>query len=328
MDHTGKLPFSSRKKIFITGCAGFIGFHLAEYLSKRGDTVIGCDNFNSYYDPNLKRARAKILQEQGIVVHEADICDRPFLEQLFAKEKFSHVVHLAAQAGVRYSMIAPESYVHSNLNGFVQLLETCKNHLPLKLIYASSSSVYGLNKKVPFSEEDVVDTPSNFYGATKKANEVIAHAYHHLYKIPVTGLRFFTVYGPWGRPDMAYFSFTQAITNGKPISLFNHGVMERDFTYIDDIVKGTAAAIDLGSECEVFNLGNNKPQTLMSLVSTLEKHLNKTADKQYLPMQPGETLRTCADITKSKRSLGFEPSFSLDLGLKNFVEWYQNYYKV
>ncbi len=316
----------SSKRIFITGIAGFIGFHLAIFLKKRGDLVTGCDNFNNYYDPELKRARAKQLNSLGISVFENDICDGPSMEKALSGQEFTHFVHLAAQAGVRYSLKHPEAYVHSNLDGFVQVIEQVRKHPKMKFIFASSSSVYGLNKKIPFSETDPTDQPANLYGATKKSNELIAHAYHHLYGMSVTGLRFFTVYGPWGRPDMATFSFTRAILNGEPIQVYNHGKMQRDFTYIDDIVKGTAAALDLGSACEIFNLGNNHPEELLTLISLIEKKTNKRAKIEMLPLQPGEVLSTYADISKSQKMLGFKPQTSLEEGMSHFIDWYLKYY--
>lgn len=326
MDHTATLSFSSRKKIFITGIAGFIGFHLAKALHKRGDLVFGCDNFNPYYDPKLKRDRSSLLSSKGIPVWEKDICDKGAIRELVAKEQATHIVHLAAQAGVRYSLTNPDSYVHSNLDGFVQLLEVCKENPSIKFIYASSSSVYGLNTKIPFAESDMTDAPSNFYGATKKANELIAHAYHHLYKVPVTGLRFFTVYGPWGRPDMAYFSFARAIMQGSPVPLFHKGEMQRDFTYIDDIIQGCISAIDLGADCELFNLGHNKPHSVNELISYLEIALNKKAVIEHKPMQPGEVPITFADIAKSRQKLGFEPKVPLKKGIELFAEWYKQYH--
>lgn len=311
--------------ILITGIAGFIGFHLARFLKQRGDLVIGSDNFNSYYDPSLKRGRAQLLQKLEIPIFEMDICNGSFLEKMIVDYGITHFVHLAAQAGVRHSIQYPENYVHSNLDGFVQVLEVCKRHPTVKLIYASSSSVYGTNKKIPFSEEDCTDHPASFYGATKKSNEVIAFAYHQLYGISATGLRFFTVYGPWGRPDMAYFSFTQAILEGRPIQVYNEGKMQRDFTYIDDIVRGTAAAIDLGAACEIFNLGNNQPEELLTLISLIERKLGQKAKIEFLPMQPGDVPTTYADISKSARMLHYVPTISLPEGVSNFIEWYQNY---
>jgi UDP-glucuronate 4-epimerase len=310
------------KRILITGIAGFIGFHLARYLKTRGDFVIGVDNFNSYYDPFLKVRRSHLLAAQGIVIHTADIRDRDLLHKLLAEEDITHFVHLAAQAGVRHSLHAPDDYVASNLQGFVSILEACRLRPQTKLIFASSSSVYGLNKKIPFHVEDSTDHPANLYGATKKANEVMAHAYHHLYGLHITALRYFTVYGPWGRPDMAYFRFTHNIFTNQPIQLFHEGLMRRDFTYIDDIVHGTAAAIDLEAPCEIFNLGNSKPENLMTLVQLLEQTLGKKAVIEHLPMQGGEVVETYADVTKSRQLLGFTPSVSLSEGIPHFVEWY------
>jgi len=312
--------------IFITGIAGFIGFHVAEALRKRGDTVVGCDNFNAYYDPKLKRDRAAILEKLGVKIIEMDICDGALLEKHVPENKITHFLHLAAQAGVRHSINHPEEYVASNLEGFVQVIEVIRRHPKIPLIYASSSSVYGLNKKIPFSESDPTDMPSSLYGATKKSNELVAHAYHHMYGISVTGLRFFTVYGPWGRPDMAYFSFTNNILKGKPLQIFNEGKMKRDFTYIDDIVAGTLAAIDLGAPCEVFNLGNHKPEDVLHLVELLEKKLKVAAVKELLPMQPSEVPVTYADISKSQKQLGFSPTTSLEKGIEKFLSWYREYY--
>lgn len=309
--------------IFITGIAGFIGFHLALFLKKRGDIVIGCDNFNSYYDPALKRARAKILNEQGISFSETDICNSTFLQKALSENKITHLVHLAAQAGVRYSITNPEPYVHTNLEGFVKVMEVLRAFPKIKCIYASSSSVYGLNEKIPFSESDPTDRPANLYGASKKSNELVAHAYHHLYGIPVTGLRFFTAYGPWGRPDMAYFSFTRSILAGQSIKVYNNGKMSRDFTYIDDIIQGTVAAIDLGAPCEIFNLGNNHPEELLTLISLIEAKTKKRAKIELLPMQPGEVLTTFADISKSQKMLGYTPKTSLSQGISLFVDWYK-----
>jgi UDP-glucuronate 4-epimerase len=314
-------------RILITGAAGFIGFHLATFLKNRGDFCIGIDQFNEYYNPQLKRDRAHQLFTKGIEVIKADVQDSLFLRELIAKEKITHVVHLAAQAGVRHSLTHPNDYVSSNLQGFVSILESCRHFPSIKLIYASSSSVYGLNKKIPFSEKDPTDHPANLYGATKKANEVMANAYHHLYGISVTGLRFFTAYGPWGRPDMAYYSFSQKIMEGKPIQVFNHGRMKRDFTYIDDIVKGTVAAIDLGAACEIFNLGNNKPVELLYLIQLLEKALGKEAMKEMLPMQSGEVFETFADIEKSQKQLRFHPTVSIEEGISRFVDWFKSYKK-
>jgi len=321
-----QLPFSNMKKnVFVTGVAGFIGFHLARHLHARGDYVVGYDNFNEYYDPGLKLERANELKKLGIKVFKGDICQKEKLFKAIKNHKISHIAHMAAQAGVRYSLVNPQAYVKSNLEGFVNILEACR-HSSIKLTYASSSSVYGLNTKVPFSITDPCDRQASLYGATKKSNELMAHTYHHLYGIPVTGLRFFTVYGPWGRPDMAYFSFTKAILEGKPIELFNHGLMQRDFTYIDDIIDGTIAAIDLEAPLELFNLGNHKPEKLLTMIKILEEHLGKNAEKILAPMQPGDVLTTYADIDHSKERLGFDPKTSLKKGLKNFVDWYREYY--
>jgi UDP-glucuronate 4-epimerase len=314
------------KRILITGAAGFIGFHLAKSLKKRGDFCLGLDNFNSYYDPQLKKDRAAQLQKLGIEVVHADICERDMIKLLLLKHGITHVVHLAAQAGVRHSLSHPDDYVASNLQGFVSILENVRLFPSIKLVYASSSSVYGLNKKIPFSVDDKTDQPTNLYGATKKANEVIAHAYHHLYGLSVTALRYFTAYGPWGRPDMAYYRFTRQICDGQPIQVFNHGEMKRDFTYIDDIVAGTMAAIDLGASYEIFNLGNNRPISLLYLIQLLEEALGKTAVKQMLPMQAGEVTETFADIEKSQQLLNFRPSVSLEEGILHFIEWFKQYH--
>lgn len=314
-------------RIFITGIAGFIGFHAAQALRQRGDTVFGCDNFNDYYDPTLKRKRAALLKQQGVEVIEMDMRSSAQLEKLMVDHKITHFLHLAAQAGVRHSIQHPESYVDNNLDGFVQVIEVIRRHPHIPFIYASSSSVYGLNKKIPFAETDPTDAPSNLYGATKKSNELIAHAYHHMFGLSVTGLRFFTVYGPWGRPDMAYFSFTDAILKGKPIQIYNEGQMKRDFTYIDDIIVGTMAAIDLSAPCEIFNLGNNQPEDVLHLVHLLEKYTGKTGIKKLLPVQPGEVPVTYADITKSQNFLRFYPQISLEQGIQKFLIWHKNYYK-
>lgn len=311
--------------IFITGIAGFIGFHLAEFLKRRGDFVVGCDNFNAYYSPKLKRQRAERLTQQGIAVVEADIQDQGQLEKIIETHQVTHVVHLAAQAGVRYSKVNPQVYSDVNLDGFLQILEVIRKHPQIPLIYASSSSVYGLNQKIPFSENDSTDIPSSLYGATKKSNELMARAYHHLYGISVTGLRFFTVYGPWGRPDMAYYSFADAIMKGKPIQIYNQGQMKRDFTYIDDIIQGTVAALDRSLPCEIFNLGNNQPEEVLTLVELLEQKLGKKAHLELLSDQLGEVPITYADITKSQSMLGFKPQTSLDQGLDQFLKWYGGY---
>lgn len=316
----------SAKRILVTGAAGFIGYHLASALKKRGDFVIGIDNFNAYYDPELKRRRQNCLSQVEVDVLTADIRDRDFLRLLLLRHEVTHVVHLAAQAGVRHSLSQPDDYIAANVQGFLSILEACRTFPNIKLIYASSSSVYGLNKKTPFSVDDKTDQPANLYGATKKANEMMAHAYHHLYGLSVTGLRFFTAYGPWGRPDMAYYRFTKQIIEGQPLQVFNSGMMRRDFTYIDDIVKGTIAAIDLGAPCEIFNLGDNRPIDLLYLIQLLENALGIRAIKEMLPMQIGEVLETYADIEKSKQMLGFEPKVSIEDGIVKFIEWYREYH--
>lgn len=314
----------SSKRIFITGIAGFIGFHLAKFLHGRGFFVLGCDNFNNYYDPALKKQRAEQLLALGIEVVDADISDSPLIESLLVKNKITHCVHLAAQAGVRYSLTFPEKYVHSNLHGFTQILEVLKRHPHIKFIFASSSSVYGLNQKIPFSEEDKTVHPANFYAATKIAGEAIAHSYHHLYGIPTIGLRYFTVYGPWGRPDMAYFLFTDSIMQGKPIQVFHEGKMQRDFTYIDDIIQGTCAALDFEADFEIFNLGNHRPVEILHLIELIEKKIGKKAIKEFKPMQSGEVLTTYADISKSQQALCFHPKTSLEEGMDKFLDWYLN----
>jgi UDP-glucuronate 4-epimerase len=312
-------------RVLITGAAGFIGFHLARALKARGEFVIGLDNFNTYYDPRLKISREKILGRLGVEILHADIRNTLHLKNLITQHKISHFVHLAAQAGVRHSLENPEDYVDSNLHGFVSVLEACRTFPGLKLIYASSSSVYGRNKKIPFSPEDPTDSPTNLYGATKKANEVMAHAYHHLYGLSVTGLRYFTAYGPWGRPDMAYYSFAKLISEEKSIQVFNHGNMRRDFTYIDDIIQGTMAAIDLSAPSAIFNLGGNCPIALPTLIQFLEEALGKKAKIEFLPAQPGEVIETFADIEKSVRVLNFRPTVHLEQGIGKFVEWFKEY---
>lgn len=288
--------------------------------------MLGCDSFVPYYDPRLKRSRAHLLQQEAIRVAEIDIRDATSIETLLREERITHLVHLAAQAGVRHSMVHPESFVQSNVEGFVQIMEVCRRLPHILLTYASSSSVYGLNRKIPFSESDSADHPVSFYGATKRAGELIAHSYHHLYGIRATGLRFFTAYGPWGRPDMAYFLFTKAILEGRPIQLFNHGQMQRDFTYIEDIVQGTVASIDLGANWEIFNIGGSAPENVLHLIHLIETYTGKQAKVEFLDQQPGELLLTCADIEKSKTLLGYTPSTRLDEGMRQFVEWYCQYY--
>ena len=315
------------KKILITGAAGFIGSHLALDLKKRGDFVLGLDNFNTYYDLNLKRSRRLRLKSQNIEIIEEDIRNQHLLETLLSQHEISHFVHLAAQAGVRHSLTAPYDYVGSNLEGFVSVLEACRKFPSIKLIYASSSSVYGLNKKIPFSVDDKTDQPTNLYGATKKANEAMAHAYHHLYGTSITALRYFTVYGPWGRPDMAYYHFAKQITSNLPIQVFNEGQMKRDFTYIDYIVRGTIAAIDLGAPFETFNLGGNRPIELNYLIELIEESLGKKAIQEMRPMQPGEVLETYADIEKSEKLLNYRPAVSIEEGIPLFINWFKTWGK-
>jgi UDP-glucuronate 4-epimerase len=312
------------KRIFVTGAAGFIGFHLCRYLSQRKDEVLGFDNFNDYYSPQLKRDRAK---ELSIKIIEGDITNFNVLKKLIHDFHPTHIVHLAAQAGVRMSLSKPTLYVDANITGFLNVLETLKEKANVHLIYASSSSVYGFNEKEPFAESDPVDKQASLYGVTKRCNELMATTYHHLYGIPVTGLRFFTVYGPWGRPDMAYFSFTKKILNNEPIEVFNEGRMKRDFTYIDDIIEGTVQAIDLGAKCEFFNLGNHQPVELNEFIKIIEKATGKKAMKIMKPMQKGDVLATYADLTKSNKYLHFKPKTSLDIGIHNFVQWFQEYQK-
>ena len=317
---------NKRKKIFITGAAGFIGFHVARHLHQRGDDVLGYDNFNPYYDPLLKHARAMELAKDGIFVQEGDCCDRATLQRAIEEFEATHIVHLAAQAGVRHSLQDPAIYLKYNIDAFLNLLEICRAHPKVPLIYASSSSVYGLNKKVPFSTDDRTDHQASLYGVTKKTNELMAYTYHHLFGISVTGLRFFTVYGPWGRPDMAYFLFTRAILEDRPIEIFNQGNMKRDFTYIDDIVEGTVAALDKAYPHAVFNLGHHHPEELLHLITLLEKELGKKAQKKLIPMQAGDVVSTYAEITESTQQLGFVPKVSLEEGISKFIEWYRGYY--
>jgi UDP-glucuronate 4-epimerase len=313
------------KRIFITGAAGFIGYHLASFLRARGDSVIGFDNFNPYYTPELKRTRAELLSTLGVTIIEGDINAGPLLEKALAEHQTTHLVHLAAQAGVRHSLMAPESYLKANVDGFLNIIELCRKYPHIKLTYASSSSVYGRNCKVPFSIEDRTDQQASLYGVTKKSNELMASNYHHLFGISVTGLRYFTVYGPWGRPDMAYYSFAKAIMEGKTIDVYNDGEMHRDFTYVGDIVEGTAAAIDLGAGCEIFNLGNNSPTKLLTMIEMLENLCGRKASMRFRPMPAGDVLTTYADITHSQQKLHFHPKTSLESGLKSFMHWFRSY---
>jgi UDP-glucuronate 4-epimerase len=312
----------SSKRIFITGIAGFIGFHTALFLKKNGHFVIGCDNFNDYYDPRLKRERAQLLAESGIEVVDADICEKERLADLVDRHKITHLIHLAAQAGVRYSLLAPETYLQGNLVGFGRILELLKARPQIKCVFASSSSVYGLNQKVPFAESDMAVQPANLYAATKIAGEMMAHSYSHLYGISLVGLRYFTVYGPWGRPDMAYFLFTEAILRNQTITVYDEGRMARDFTYIDDIVEGTAAALDYETPFEIFNLGNNTPASVSTLISLIEDKTKKKSAIRHEPKQPGEVQITFADIAKSQKALNFQPKTSLEKGIDSFINWY------
>lgn len=334
-------------RILITGVAGFIGFHLSKKLLDESYEVVGIDNLNSYYDSNLKKSRIKQLNHyKNFIFYLKDLKDKEEIAKLFESSQPTHVIHLAAQAGVRYSIENPDAYVESNLVGFMNILEACRNYPVEHLIYASSSSVYGGNKVAPFSTNHNVDHPVSLYAATKKSNELMAHTYSHLYGIPTTGLRFFTVYGPYGRPDMAYFSFTKDILAGNPIKVFNHGKMERDFTYIDDIVEGIAKLIekaptankdwdeskdDISSSFapyKIYNIGNNNPVPLMRFINALESALGKEAEKIFVDMQPGDVLRTYADVTDLERDISFKPSTSIEDGLQKFVDWYIEYYQV
>lgn len=312
-------------KILITGAAGFIGFSLAKRLLDRGDTVVGIDNLNDYYPVTLKRARLAEIQSPAFRFVEMDIADRKALPELFAAEKFDCVVNLAAQAGVRYSIENPWAYVDSNLVGFANILECCRHYPVGHLVYASSSSVYGGNEKVPFSEDDKVDNPVSLYAATKKADELMASCYNKLYGIPATGLRFFTVYGPWGRPDMSPMLFARAISAGEPIKVFNNGDMMRDFTYIDDIVEGVVRVVDRApARHEVYNIGCSNPVKLMDFISEIENALGRRAEKIMLPMQPGDVYQTYADTSKLERDFGYRPGVTLHEGIGKFIEWYRS----
>ena len=318
---------NKKKVILVTGSAGFIGFHTAWRLLKAGNKVIGLDNFNDYYDPSLKEDRNKLLEkESDYKLYRGDLADLNLIKQVFAENKIDKVCHLAAQAGVRYSLTNPHTYIQSNLVGFTNLIDEAKNAGVMDFIYASSSSVYGSNKKIPFSVEDRVDSPISLYAATKKANELIAYTYHHLYKMNCTGLRFFTVYGPWGRPDMAAYKFANRLTRGEAIEVYNHGKMKRDFTYIDDIVDGIVASLEKAYPYEIFNLGNNQPVELSYFIDCIEKELKIKAKKEMLPMQPGDVPTTFADIDHSREKLGYEPKTSIEEGIKNFIKWYREYY--
>ncbi len=319
----------NNQSILVTGAAGFIGFHLARKLLERGNQVIGVDNLNPYYDVTLKKARLDRLKPlNGFFFYKEDIQNLSGLKEIFQKHSIDRVCNLAAQAGVRYSLKDPFSYQKSNLEGFLNLLELAREYEISNFVYASSSSVYGDNPKIPFSVDDRVDSPVSLYGATKKANELMAHAYSHLFGIPCTGLRFFTVYGPWGRPDMALFLFTDAILNDRPINVYNYGRMKRDFTYVDDVVEGTMAALEKPFAYEVFNLGNSDPIELMDFIGIIEEELGREAQKNLMPLQPGDVLETSADIGKSKDMLGFSPKTPTREGIRKFLAWYREYYKV
>jgi len=332
-------------RLLVTGAAGFIGFHVAQRLLDRGDQVVGIDNLNDYYDPALKQARlAELRRNEGFSFVQMDVADRDGIARLFADGAFERVVHLAAQAGVRYSLDHPHAYVDSNIVGFVNMLEGCRHSGVQHLVYASSSSVYGANESIPFSVGDTVDHPISLYAASKKANELMAHAYSHLFALPTTGLRFFTVYGPWGRPDMAYFKFTRDILAGRPIEIFNNGQHLRDFTYIDDIAEGVVRTLDhiatpsaawnakapdpasSAAPYRIYNIGNNKPVTLLDFVAAIEKAVGKTAVKVMLPRQSGDMDATYANIDSLQEIIGFRPDTSIDEGMARFVAWYRAFY--
>lgn len=333
-------------KYLVTGAAGFIGFHVSKRLLKAGHQVVGIDNLNDYYDVSLKQARLELLVHPDFNFHKIDLADREGMSALFTSEHFDRVIHLAAQAGVRYSLENPHAYADSNLTGFLNILEGCRHSKIQHLLYASSSSVYGLNRKMPFSTDDSVDHPVSLYAATKKANELMAHTYSHLYGLPTTGLRFFTVYGPWGRPDMALFKFTKAMLEGQSIDVYNHGKMKRDFTYIDDIAEAIIRLQDVipepngewtvenGSPAtssapyRVYNIGNSSPVELMDYIQALEDALGIEAKKNMLPLQPGDVLETSADTKALYGVIGFKPETTVKDGVKNFVDWYRDFYNV
>jgi len=337
----------AQSPILVTGVAGFIGFHVAKRLLDRGDSVIGLDNVNDYYDVHLKEARlAELRPHKTFSFVKLDLANRNGMRDLFADEPFRRVVHLAAQAGVRYSLVNPHAYTDANIEGFMNILEGCRHSKIEHLVYASSSSVYGGNTHMPFSVHDNVDHPVSLYAATKKANELMAHCYAHLYRFPCTGLRFFTVYGPWGRPDMALFIFTKAILEGKPIEVFNQGRMKRDFTYIDDVVEGIIRALDRparpdpswsgerpdagtsSAPARVYNIGNHQPVELMHFIEVLEKALGRKAEKKLMPLQPGDVPATYADIEDLAREVGFKPATPIEEGIPRFVKWYREFYGV
>jgi UDP-glucuronate 4-epimerase len=332
-------------RILVTGAAGFIGFHTAARLLDRGDEVIGLDNMSRYYDVALKEARLARLQgRNGFHFVKADLASREIVEAAFAEEKPARVIHLAAQAGVRYSLDHPHAYIDANITGFLHVLEGCRHHGVEHLVYASSSSVYGANRKMPFKVSDNVDHPVSLYGATKKANELMAHSYAHLFNLPVTGLRFFTVYGPWGRPDMSLFQFTRNIFEGKPIPVFSYGQHARDFTYIDDVVEGVVRTLDCvatpdpdwrgehpdpatsSAPYRVYNIGNHNPVKLLDYIGVIEQAVGRKAELEMLPAQPGDVPETYADVAALKQAVGFEPSTPIEEGVKRFVAWYRDYY--
>ena len=316
-------------KILITGAAGFIGYHLCKSLLEDGYEVLGIDNLNDYYDTNLKQARLEQLKQfKSFLFNKVDIADRESLTKSFQSFDPQTIVNLAAQVGVRYSIENPYNYMKSNLVGFLNIIELCRNNKVKSFIYASSSSVYGGNKKMPYSVDDRVNQPISLYGATKRANELIAYSYSHLYDLCTTGLRYFTVYGPWYRPDMAMFIFTEKIMAGKPIPVFNNGNMKRDFTYIDDVISGTRSAIEKNYKCEIFNLGNSKSESLMDLIGIIETNLGEKAQIEYLPMQLGDVKESLADIKKSTEKLGYKPIVTINKGIPQFTKWYKEYYSV
>ena len=327
----------SKKTYLITGAAGFVGYHLSKEILEMGGGVVGYDNLNDYYAPSLKQSRLDILQQYPkFTFYKANLEDKTALETVFKKHALKVIIHLAAQAGVRYSIENPDIYIQSNIIGFLNILEMCRHHKIEHLVYASSSSVYGANTKLPFSTTDRVDNPISLYAATKKSNELMAHTYSHLYRIPATGLRFFTVYGPYGRPDMAAFLFLDAILEDRPIKIFNNGNMRRDFTYIDDIVKGIllttkkSAALNRKTDevpHHVYNIGKNRPENLMDFIGYLEEYAKKTAKKEMLPLQPGDVKETCADIDDLIKDTGFYPETTLKVGLNKFVDWYMEFYQ-
>ena len=334
-------------KILVTGAAGFIGMHVSQILLARGDEVVGIDNLNDYYDPQLKRDRlARLTPLPGFRFELMDIVDRAAMDALFERERFDRVVHLAAQAGVRYSLSNPRAYIDSNVVGFTNIVEGCRHSKVAHLVYASSSSVYGGNTALPFSEHHNIDHPVSLYAATKKANELMAHTYSHLFALPTTGLRFFTVYGPWGRPDMALFLFTKAILEGRTIDVYNHGEMVRDFTYVDDIAQGVVRVLDRLATADpdfdasrpdparsnapyrIFNIGNNSPVLLMDFITAIERSLGRTATKNFMPLQDGDVPATCADVSELEAWTGFKPGTSIEDGVGRFVAWYRGYFKV